>query len=47
MSSTSSAVRDTELMQAAAAKGCRVVGGVPMALGQLAGFSEFFDPNRQ
>ena len=41
------AVRDTELMQAAAAKGCRVVGGVPMALGQLAGFSEFFDPDRQ
>ncbi|MGI9520469.1 MAG: shikimate dehydrogenase family protein [Hyphomicrobiaceae bacterium] len=41
------AVRDTELMQAGIAKGCRVVGGVPMALGQIAGFSEFFDPDRQ
>ena len=40
------AVRETELMQAAAAKGCRVVGGVPMALGQMAEFSEFFDPDR-
>ncbi len=41
------AVRETELMQAAAAKGCRVVGGVPMALGQMAEFSEFFDPDRR
>ncbi|MCP4385763.1 MAG: shikimate dehydrogenase [Hyphomicrobiales bacterium] len=40
------AVRETELMQAAGAKGCKVVGGVPMALGQMAEFSRFFDPDR-
>jgi shikimate dehydrogenase len=38
------AVRETELMQAASARGCRVVGGVPMALAQIATFSDFFDP---
>lgn len=38
------AVRDTELMDAAAAKGCKVIGGVPMAVGQLSAFAAFFDP---
>jgi shikimate dehydrogenase len=38
------AVRDTELMDAAKAKGCKVIGGVPMAVGQLAAFAKFFDP---
>lgn len=40
------AVRDTELMDAAVAKGCRVIGGVPMAVGQLAAFAAFFDPDQ-
>ena len=40
------AVRETELMAAAKAKGCKVMGGVPMAVGQLSAFAEFFDPNR-
>ncbi|MEM9221595.1 MAG: shikimate dehydrogenase [Pseudomonadota bacterium] len=35
------AVRDTELMQAGAAKGCRVMGGVPMAVGQVSAFGRF------
>ena len=35
------AVRDTELMQAGAAKGCRVMGGVPMAVGQVSAFARF------
>ena len=38
------AVRDTELMEAATALGCKVIGGVPMAVGQLAAFAAFFDP---
>ncbi len=38
------AVRDTELMDAAAAKGCKVIGGVPMAVGQLSAFAGFFAP---
>jgi shikimate dehydrogenase len=40
------AVRDTELMEAARAKGCRVIGGVPMAVGQLSAFATFYDPER-
>ena len=36
------AVRDTELMEAARAAGCRVMGGVPMAVGQVSAFAEFF-----
>lgn len=40
------AVRETELMQAAAAKGCRVMGGVPMAVGQVSAFVDFLDPAR-
>ena len=36
------AVRETELMTAAIAKGCNVIGGVPMALGQLSSFAKFF-----
>lgn len=36
------AVRDTELMEAGLARGCRVMGGVPMAVGQLSAFAEFF-----
>jgi len=38
------AVRETELMRAGVAKGCRVMGGVPMAVGQVAAFANFFDP---
>ena len=38
------AVRETELMTAAIAKGCNVIGGVPMAVGQLSAFVKFFDP---
>ena len=38
------AVRTTEMMAAAEAVGCKVMGGVPMAVGQLAAFAEFFDP---
>jgi len=38
------AVRETELMQAGRARGCRVMGGVPMAVGQLAAFAHFFAP---
>ena len=38
------AVRETELMAAARAKGCRVMGGEPMAVGQLQAFAEFFAP---
>lgn len=38
------AVRDTELMDAAKEKGCKVIGGVPMAVGQLSAFAKFFDP---
>ncbi len=38
------AVRDTELMATARAKGCRVMGGEPMAVGQLKAFAEFFAP---
>jgi shikimate dehydrogenase len=41
------AVRDTELMQIAAEKGCRVIGGVPMAVGQVSAFVEFLDPARR
>lgn len=41
------AARDTEFMAAAAAKGCRVIGGVPMAVGQIAAFSKFFDPEHK
>ncbi len=40
------AVRDTELMDAARAKGCKVIGGVPMAVGQLSAFAAFFDPQQ-
>jgi len=39
------AVRETELMQEAAKRGCRVMGGVPMAVGQLTAFAEFYDPS--
>ncbi len=38
------AARDTELMAAADEKGCKVMGGVPMAVGQLSAFAAFFDP---
>jgi len=38
------AVRTTELMAAAEAVDCKVMGGVPMAVGQLAAFAEFFNP---
>jgi shikimate dehydrogenase len=40
------AARDTELMEAARATGCKVMGGVPMAVGQLRAFATFFDPQR-
>ena len=36
------AARETELMKAAISKGCNVIGGVPMALGQLKSFEKFF-----
>jgi len=40
------AVRDTELMDAARATGCKkVIGGVPMAVGQLSAFAKFLDPS--
>lgn len=35
------AVRETELMQAGSAKGCKVMGGVPMAVGQVSAFGRF------
>lgn len=38
------AVRTTELMQAAENLGCKVMGGVPMAVGQLSAFAGFFKP---
>lgn len=38
------AVRETELMTAAKSVGCKVIGGVPMAVGQLQAFAEFFAP---
>lgn len=38
------AVRVTELMQAAEARGCKVLGGVPMATGQVAEQAAFFMP---
>ena len=41
------AVRDTELMDAAVAKECKkIIGGVPMAVGQLTAFAKFFDPEQ-
>ena len=39
------AVRETELMSAAVGKGCKVIGGVPMAVGQLSAFANFFNPS--
>ena len=36
------AVRETELMIAAIDKGCKVIGGVPMAVGQVSAFAKFF-----
>ena len=42
------AVRDTELMDSAVAIRCKkVIGGVPMAVGQLAAFAKFFDPDQK
>ena len=38
------AARDTEFMAAAAARGCKVIGGVPMAVGQVAEQAAFLDP---
>lgn len=38
------AVRDTELLQTARKRGCRTIDGMPMALGQLKAFVDFFDP---
>ena len=35
------AVRDTELMDAGTARGCKVMGGVPMAVAQVAAFAKF------
>ena len=40
------AVRETELMSAASARGCKVIGGVPMAVGQLSAFAKFFNPEK-
>ncbi len=41
------AVRETELMSAAIGKGCKVIGGVPMAVGQLSAFAKFFSGAKQ
>jgi len=38
------AVRTTELMDEAQSLGCKVMGGVPMAVGQLSAFAGFYDP---
>lgn len=38
------AVRDTKLLQLARERGCRTIDGMPMALGQIEAFVEFFDP---
>jgi len=33
-------------MKAAISKGCNVIGGVPMALGQLKSFAKFFSSSQ-